>query len=715
LLGTVGDVGELIGPGQFNIIDRCKSHFKLNQGVFVAPEPIELLLAESDLVRNIFVWGNSFMTHTAAVVVPSAKAINIDGIVNQDSIHILLQKFREIGSTRGLKPHEIPQHVLLEMVPWTIESGLITALGKLCRPALIRSYQERLCQLANIDSKTGGHHSAFEHSSLDTRGICRGLIELLQECGCNIDGKGSISEQSVVSLGMDSLAVARLSSKIRDRFGTNLSPRNIYLISTLADLEAACFGGDIALKRVAMKGSIVDLEAEIEKQVGLVSSEVPRLRAELRGDPSRFSASTNERNVIFLTGATGFLGSFILRSLALLGPGGKLPTLVEFENCEIMCLVRSSDDEEAARRLQSVLSLSGLDLTVQVAWAPVESSSQQAARRCIRAIAGDLSENLFKFKPEQFEYLASRVKIIIHCGACVSSFLPYSVLEKDNVGATRRILELLLLFDDAKSTVDLWHISTLGVIPAGFPETPLWTPYLSISSSHLSYLNGGYSQSKYVAEQLVTRVAMQTDRCPRKTVIFRPGTIFGDSESGISNTKDAVNLMFCGLIREGLVCVDESPLPESFNLCPVDYVAMTLVQTGFVMSSHLKNGTTKSAKVCVIHLCSSQNLSLKDMVMCLRLAGYGLNEVSSVTFQKRLSEIQDEKHPLFYLKASFSRPSKSGTGQPNRRTSISQPIAQKAHEILSSAKINISYEPRINSESLRKSITYLQKVLNQDP
>lgn len=53
-----GDIGELLNNGEIRIIDRCKSCFKLNQGVFIAPQQIENFLLESKWISQIFIWGN---------------------------------------------------------------------------------------------------------------------------------------------------------------------------------------------------------------------------------------------------------------------------------------------------------------------------------------------------------------------------------------------------------------------------------------------------------------------------------------------------------------------------------------------------------------------------------------------------------------------------------------------------------------------------------
>jgi long-subunit acyl-CoA synthetase (AMP-forming) len=53
-----GDIGELVN-GQIRIIDRISSVFKLRQGVFVAPAPLEQLYAQSPLVHQILIHGSA--------------------------------------------------------------------------------------------------------------------------------------------------------------------------------------------------------------------------------------------------------------------------------------------------------------------------------------------------------------------------------------------------------------------------------------------------------------------------------------------------------------------------------------------------------------------------------------------------------------------------------------------------------------------------------
>ncbi|KER24352.1 hypothetical protein T265_07956 [Opisthorchis viverrini] len=71
----MGDVGRWTECGTLQIVDRCKSIFKLSQGEYVAPERVEQIYALSPLVLNVYVDGSSLYSYTVAVVVPNFERI----------------------------------------------------------------------------------------------------------------------------------------------------------------------------------------------------------------------------------------------------------------------------------------------------------------------------------------------------------------------------------------------------------------------------------------------------------------------------------------------------------------------------------------------------------------------------------------------------------------------------------------------------------------
>jgi long-chain acyl-CoA synthetase len=70
-----GDVGRWNPNGTLSVIDRKKNIFKLSQGEYIAAEKIESVYGKSDLVAQIWVYGNSFKSFCLAVVVPNAERI----------------------------------------------------------------------------------------------------------------------------------------------------------------------------------------------------------------------------------------------------------------------------------------------------------------------------------------------------------------------------------------------------------------------------------------------------------------------------------------------------------------------------------------------------------------------------------------------------------------------------------------------------------------
>ncbi|KAL2914197.1 hypothetical protein HK105_206290 [Polyrhizophydium stewartii] len=98
----------------------------------------------------------------------------------------------------------------------------------------------------------------------------------------------------------------------------------------------------------------------------------------------------------FLTGATGFLGAFVLQSL-----------LERHPHARVVCLVRAESDSSATARLVSTSKQ-------RLAW-----SDAWLRNGRVRAVAGDLSAERFGLSDAVWDALCHEVDLIIHNGALV--------------------------------------------------------------------------------------------------------------------------------------------------------------------------------------------------------------------------------------------------------------------------------------------------------
>jgi long-subunit acyl-CoA synthetase (AMP-forming) len=379
---NTGDVVEYEAKTErLTVLDRAKNFVKLSNAVFVAPEYIENVLIESKVCNSLWVHASSEYDYVVAVVVPVNPAITKEEI---------FKSFAEVGAAQGLQPHEIPREIFLETgAAWTPDTGELTVSLKLNRAGLLRRYKDVLTSLrcASVPASQAAvaAAAAAEPSSVhDSKSVFESVIRDLVP---NVDFSKRLLENGVNSTTL--LTVTEV-----------LKARGIVMdVAALHNetLEKLCrLASQNALPKKAAR---VDLgkEALLPKHVQeLAASFVPR---------------DSVCNRVFLTGATGFLGVFLLSELLQ-------------RKQEVVCLVRSATEEAGVQRLRET-------------WKLMIGTDDAEMLRRTKVVLGDLES----FVPCKLE-----VDSVIHCAAFVSGVFPYEALRGSNVVGTLNALSGWRLF-----------------------------------------------------------------------------------------------------------------------------------------------------------------------------------------------------------------------------------------------------------------------------
>ena len=166
--------------------------------------------------------------------------------------------------------------------------------------------------------------------------------------------------------------------------------------------------------------------------------------------------------------------------------------------------------------------------------------------------------------PEEFDSLAATIDAVYHNGANVNFVYPYPFLKPVNVSGTVEVLRLATRTQVKPlhfvSTVSVFDAPEYGAVGTIREDQPL---------EAVGSLQGGYAQSKCVAEKLV-RAAGQRGL---PVAVYRPGRVTADSETGAESLADYTTL----LLR---LCIEMKMAPSSddrVDMTPVDYVARAIV------------------------------------------------------------------------------------------------------------------------------------------
>jgi amino acid adenylation domain-containing protein/thioester reductase-like protein len=227
---------------------------------------------------------------------------------------------------------------------------------------------------------------------------------------------------------------------------------------------------------------------------------------EVRGLPGTDSLSNDHGagKTVFLTGATGYLGTHILRQLVRDHRVSKVCVLVR-AGCPEGALARIIQEARTARW-----------------W-------QDDYRRVIEAWPGDLAQRRLGLSDRHWAILCGdTVDAIIHNGAVVHWGYDYEVLEPANVRSTLQLLQALA---HSSTTVSFTYVSALIAVDDALSAD---------SEGHIPPMNipDGYTRTKYASELLIMEFARSHPSLRHRLRIVRPGFIIGTVNDGVANVDD---------------------------------------------------------------------------------------------------------------------------------------------------------------------------------
>ncbi|MFY1830633.1 amino acid adenylation domain-containing protein [Myxococcus fulvus] len=433
-------------------------------------------------------------------------------VVPKDTGSGIEDALRDFMRARVPEPMVPSRFVLLERLP-------TTANGKVDRAALPQP-------LASGGSGAPGRSTAPSEDPI-VAGVSDIWTELL---GVETASLGD----DYLRLGGNSLMTGRLTLRLRQKFGVGLSAHALHESRTLADFIEAV--------RQARAGVQDEGRAIAGPDTWREDARLPEDIVPAPGKPVTKGRALEDMRCIFLTGATGFLGAFMLRDL------------LRTTKAQVACLVRAKEPAAGLTRIRQALEKYDL-------W-----EEHFAAR--IEPVLGDLGAPHLGMSALQRQSLVERAEAFFHVGAHVNYVQPYEAHKAANVDGTTEVLRLAAL-----GPTPLHYVSTIAVFgPTGYFNDIQVLREDEGLDKHLDCLRYdlGYASSKWVAEKRVWE-AIERGLAVN---IYRSGFIMGHTHTGVGNPDDFVARFIRGCIQIGSAPI----LPrQRKEMVPVDFVSGALL------------------------------------------------------------------------------------------------------------------------------------------
>ena len=397
------------------------------------------------------------------------------------------------------------------------------------------------------------------------------FAKLLQRHG--LSGDENIS---LIEAGVDSLDLVILQHEIKELLTRYnhldiLGQIDTKILQQITINDLFSMGNKLLSKDPSATSKIKEVISDLIREELTKEQGMMRRDSELKLPATKIarSKSSYEMKNILLTGGSGFLGPFIIQNI------------LNQTNAMIKVISRRSNAEDYI--LEQMQKSNLLDL---------ETITKFKSR--VEVISGDLELPSLGLSKESWKKLSNEVDTIFHNGASVNYIFSYANMKSANVNGTKELLRMA--FQGNIKTFN--YISTTFIYGWSNKKVLLEND----NNEQMLDLDFGYSQSKWVSEQLVHKAA----KCGLPSRIFRP-SLLSPSLKGEGNNTDILIRLIAFMVKHSLGVDSKNQL----SILPADISANNIV--AICNTSETLHGTYNVVKDDYINMVDITNILSKKL------------------------------------------------------------------------------------------------------
>jgi thioester reductase-like protein len=582
-------------PGYYIYQGRRDDVLIMENGEKTNPVPMESAIRQFPIVSQVAVIGSGRQLTAALVSLDTQYALNMTPEEMINAVHDAVKEAnKECPNHSTILPQMVKILPLNKQLPSTDKGTVMRKKAELQFKDVVEKLYKNFLD-GPVRSETNNEDvSTWKHEQ--TKNF---LIESVSKVLNMPTSTFKDRNQSLFDFGLNSLTSIQFRNMIAQYFD-DVAQNFIFQHPTINSLCDALMSNET-------EDALEQTEQRYEQTQKLAQEYLKKANKDFGVAKNNYDES--KPKVVFLTGATGSLGSFMLRDLL------NDPTVKK-----VYCAVRGKKEQLYNRLIEAFESRS-LDVSL------LEDTDR------VEALSMNFSEPYLGYGKELYEQLKEEVTIIQHCAWLLNFNMPVDHFDNECIAPFYNLLKF------AYKDVNPMHVHFISSISASagagaeIEEIPL--PL----DSHVT-MPMGYAQSKFVVEILFNFLTTQKNF---PCYIERLGQVCGDSVNGVWNVSEQYPLMFIG---GGSIMHKMPELDTVIDWITVDYAAASIVDI-MLRTANLNANQGQS----IYHIVNPRIVHWSDILDSMKASGMKFDVVSPNEWVETLSK--DDTNPSFRLMSFY--------------------------------------------------------------